>query len=450
METKLLVTLLLLSGELLHANVQKNIEHFSKTFTSQNVEISQKPGTSHFEASAKLSSSGKKQIILEGNFEKIEPDVLDLVMCHELGHAEGEFPRKPPRFDDTEIIGDDGFGLYSSEGAADYYATYRCLKYLWKDQENKVVNANNLVQEKCENKFKDIKAAQLCIRSAQAAFNYLDVKPWPEVSFKTPDKSIVQESIIDSYPSRQCRLDTFIAGALNEKRPACWYKEKTPPLETICYSYGYQIDPPPEPSGVPKCRVVGETMYIDGLIDSNILSELTYYHPHVKKLELNSFGGEVQTYQDSVADLYKMADLIRSKGITTNVRKGARCASACTILYMAGAKRTAHPDAIFLFHGLNGGRNDFDTNFWEVCKETGTKDCNKELEEIEKIFISGTEELFKKYVELGASSLIWQEYQTHKVDPNWLKRGNFFKKFDWVMTALEAQQLNVVQSFSFY
>jgi hypothetical protein len=84
---------------------------------------------------------------------------------------------------------------------------------------------------------------------------------------------------------------------------------------SICYNY--QVEPPPVPRpdapSVPKCRVIGRTMYIDGgIFPDEYAFELTAHYPEVTTLQLNSDGGAVK-------NLYPLTDLIRARGLHTHV-----------------------------------------------------------------------------------------------------------------------------------
>ncbi|MBI3549205.1 MAG: hypothetical protein HY078_09215 [Elusimicrobia bacterium] len=208
------------------------------------------------------------------------------------------------------------------------------------------------------------------------------------------------------------------------------------PLDSNCYRYA--VDPPAEPHFDPKCRVIGETMYIDGEIGDFMWWELRTFYPQVRRLELNSGGG-------IPGELAEMVAYVRARGMTTNVRKGARCMSACTLLYMAGTRRTAHRSAKFMFHGFNNQRTDFDAVYREICARDGEAACRANLEARVKDSVARTTALFERYVQLGASPELWLRYQAYDEDPDWFKHANFFKKKDWVMYAPEAAALGVVQ-----
>jgi len=60
-------------------------------------------------------------------------------------------------------------------------------------------------------------------------------------------------------------------------------------------------------------------------------------------VELDSVGGDVQSSID-------IARRLRAAGSHTHVASGAKCFSACTVIYQGGVERTAGEDALFLLH----------------------------------------------------------------------------------------------------
>lgn len=206
--------------------------------------------------------------------------------------------------------------------------------------------------------------------------------------------------------------------------------------DSICYSYA--IDPVPNPSiPVPKCRVIGTTMYIDGVISpDHYLFELKTMYPEVDTLQLNSDGGPI-------LNIYDLTDYIRGRGMRTHVRKGATCSSACTMVYMAGTRRTAHPEARFMFHGVNAGGRPVDMK--SLCESVGIDQCGKRLLEIVDDHNASTRKMFAKYVEYGASPSLWTDYQRFPEDEKWWEHGNFTRKIDWRMRPAEAAKYDIVQ-----
>jgi hypothetical protein len=192
---------------------------------------------------------------------EVTPDGFQMVVCHELGHHLGGFP------------------FYSSdkwaavEGESDYFATQACAKLIWGREAELNSKFRALVdpyaKDKCDEAYKTDATRDLCYRTAaagQSLANLLaalgrDGTP----QFNTPDQSRVT-STQESHPEAQCRLDTYLAGALcnvsfdfnkipgknywlganskgaekiaakfsctnrggnpNGKRPACWFKPR--------------------------------------------------------------------------------------------------------------------------------------------------------------------------------------------------------------------------------
>lgn len=187
-------------------------------------------------------------------------DAFSAVMCHEMGHHLGGFPRKRGLFGDTWA---------SNEGQADYFATMKCFRLVHQDEDNVSVMTNvsipKEVKKGCENTFKSAKEIALCQREAMAgqvlaqvlyelgrpSTNTTEGEPATAPSFKTPSTGVVTATNAQ-HPLAQCRLDTYLSGAIcgisateefgknegatgacaEEKkdtygfRPRCWYKPR--------------------------------------------------------------------------------------------------------------------------------------------------------------------------------------------------------------------------------
>lgn len=175
----------------------------------------------------------------------ITPDAFALVVCHEIGHHIGGYPKKWGRW-------------ASNEGQADYFGNAKCLrKYMEVDLNTGVmerVDVPSIVEEKCNANFTDAEEIAMCKRGALAGlslgnlFRALRKLPKP-LMFSTPDETVVTR-IDHSHPAPQCRLDTYFAGAICDKdayddvsntdlakglcarqddyidgvRPLCWFK----------------------------------------------------------------------------------------------------------------------------------------------------------------------------------------------------------------------------------
>lgn len=130
-------------------------------------------------------------------------DALALAVCHEVGHLMGGAPRQ--RYPLTSWV--------AAEGQADYFATLKCARRVFTDPRSsaftRITTVDPVVRRACPD--------ALCERSAMAGASLVQVlvalKAGATPRFETPDTSAVALTL-DSYPSLQCRLDTFFQGAL--------------------------------------------------------------------------------------------------------------------------------------------------------------------------------------------------------------------------------------------
>lgn len=146
--------------------------------------------------------------------QEVTPDGFALVVCHEIGHHLGGFPK----------IASEPWA--SNEGQADYFGTSKCMRKVLRGLDNYNFNRSmfgsprNLVdgyaREKCYAYNKNQTMADVCVRNAGAAmslarfFGYYErVTP----QFETPDQSRVTRTN-DEHPAAQCRLDTYFNGAI--------------------------------------------------------------------------------------------------------------------------------------------------------------------------------------------------------------------------------------------
>lgn len=211
------------------------------------------PKNSSTSAAAEVSE--KKWILsLSGgllNHPNLHPDVLRIILCHELGHILGGAPRRNLPFDWQGPVAKDGLSSISSEGQADYYATRSCFRLLvqGQDHERELLNiiVSPKVKQDCDlSHSKSTNASYICQRATMAALGFLKLNFSFPISFITPNLTPSSVLVRDQYPDRQCRLDTFFAGSLcadpikksfdfsNEdfdecktsmgKRPFCWYR----------------------------------------------------------------------------------------------------------------------------------------------------------------------------------------------------------------------------------
>jgi hypothetical protein len=181
--------------------------------------------------------------------ETITEDGFALVVCHEIGHHIGGAPRKASPWSSPWA---------SNEGQADYFATLKCLRKVWNNDNNQEVVRGMTIPETlkkaCSSQHVWGDDYALCIRGGMAgqsvsklfqALRGSSVEP----KFDTPDPKVVTTTD-DNHPATQCRMDTYFQGALCEAsmnedvtatsevtgtchgslghkrglRPLCWFK----------------------------------------------------------------------------------------------------------------------------------------------------------------------------------------------------------------------------------
>jgi len=191
----------------------------------------------------------------------ITADGFALVVCHEIGHHIGGAPKKGGATGGGGWWGGTGGGALSwatNEGQADYFATLKCLRKAFLNDNNTVIAANlnapKMVTEACQKATKfNAEDTALCVRTSMAGKSVADLFQvlgrLPATSFATPDTKVVR-STDHNHPQAQCRLDTYFQGSLcdvsmNEDvsntdetvgtchgslghkigtRPLCWFK----------------------------------------------------------------------------------------------------------------------------------------------------------------------------------------------------------------------------------
>jgi len=177
--------------------------------------------TSYFSAWANRETDGSFSINFWGGLARLpfmNDAAFTLTACHEIGHILGGKP----------MVKIPSLSHMSSEGQSDYFASTECMKkYDLKFGIEEAQNVDPFITSLCYDKFSDEKEFETCLKIAAAGIslsrNLSLLSGVDEAHADTPSHDIVKATIFDSYPSVQCRLDTFIAGALSEKRPACWY-----------------------------------------------------------------------------------------------------------------------------------------------------------------------------------------------------------------------------------
>jgi hypothetical protein len=144
-------------------------------------------------------------------------DGFAVVVCHELGHHLGGAPRKS---DSTGAL-----RWAANEGQADYYATLKCLRNYFANQNNesavKNIQIPAILSNACQSSFANSNEIAVCERSAMAGltlgkFFKVLMNNAVDVSLSTPDTKKVATTY-DAHPASQCRVDTFYQGSLCDK-----------------------------------------------------------------------------------------------------------------------------------------------------------------------------------------------------------------------------------------
>lgn len=137
------------------------------------------------------------------------------ILCHELGHILAGAPNQTLS----------GSEWSSTEGQSDFYAARDCLPEFLKEHPELLTTVEPEVLSVCQ-------GHKLCARTAQAGldlvrfFNRFDPIQIKTLSVLKP-ASASSHLLVNVYPSNQCRLDTYVQGALCQlegscRAPVCW------------------------------------------------------------------------------------------------------------------------------------------------------------------------------------------------------------------------------------
>lgn len=141
---------------------------------------------------------------------------LVAILCHELGHLLGGEPRQ-------RIAGADWASL---EGQSDFFAAKTCMPRFFKAYPQFSLNISEKVVKKCGDDL-------ICQKTLQAGLEMMNLlqrysfKEYTPVDLQT--LAPATEELITSYPSEQCRLDTYVHGARCHDKdclpPPCWFAQ---------------------------------------------------------------------------------------------------------------------------------------------------------------------------------------------------------------------------------
>lgn len=193
---------------------------------------------------------------------KMTADGFMLVICHETGHHIGGAPIKAGR------------GWPSNEGQADYYATLKCAREVWKDEDNVTVVATMKIPQEvvaqCQKSYDKAEELAICERATMGGKALADtlgaLGKTGNTDFSKPDTHVVTE-MDDNHPEAQCRLDTYFAGAVCNKSKDVLPDSVDPTIGTcseekgetlgvrpLCWYLPVGKTPAPQPPEAPKPR----------------------------------------------------------------------------------------------------------------------------------------------------------------------------------------------------
>jgi hypothetical protein len=137
---------------------------------------------------------------------EVSLDGFTLVICHEIGHHLAGYPFASR--------------WAANEGQSDYFGTLSCARRLWGDEAEINQSFREQIPERprqlCDSAWSEVSDQDLCYRmmaAGKSLAELLGAMRGDEVSFDAIDSSVVAETD-HSHPAAQCRLDTYMAGAL--------------------------------------------------------------------------------------------------------------------------------------------------------------------------------------------------------------------------------------------
>lgn len=179
----------------------------------------------------------------------ITEDGMSLVVCHEIGHHIGGAPKKASAWASSWA---------SNEGQSDYWATLKCLRKAWLNEDTeeiiKGMDVPAALTAACDKQYLWAIERAVCIRGGMAGLSVANLfkalaNDTKAPAFDTPDPKVVTRTN-DNHPASQCRLDTYFQGAMCDQsynedtenasevkgtchatlghsvglRPTCWFK----------------------------------------------------------------------------------------------------------------------------------------------------------------------------------------------------------------------------------
>ncbi len=229
--------------------IDKAVDHYKPIIEAKGKRFSVTRNWQDGTVNAYAKQSGKNWMVAMfgglARHQLVSPDGFALVLCHELGHHLAGAP-KTTRFFMTTWA--------SNEGQSDYWATAKCFRRIYQDEDNEAIvsemKIDASVEKKCNAAWSSPAEINLCKRMSQASLGLAQLlNGGRPVAFDTPDTKVVAKTN-HKHPAGQCRLDTYFSGAICDKnfddevsntntkqgvcnrsddytmgvRPLCWFK----------------------------------------------------------------------------------------------------------------------------------------------------------------------------------------------------------------------------------
>lgn len=182
-------------------------------------------------------------MVCNDDIQFLSKDQAYLVACHEMGHHLGGLP----------ILYE--FPSLSGEGAADYFATSKCMKNLLSDEDHIKFIKNEpidpYVAKKCDQFHEKDQEKALCKRVSLAIEKFIFQTAYTvdkDYSGKQPkfgEQPKERTPLAEQYPRSQCRMNNLLAGALcpidfNDP-DICEQTGKSEAARQKCWAYGDNI-----------------------------------------------------------------------------------------------------------------------------------------------------------------------------------------------------------------
>ena len=189
-----------------------------------------------------------------------------------------------------------------------------------------------------------------------------------------------------------------------------------------------------------SCFVFGSNLFVEGRIGHKVLNTLKTYDD-IKGISLHSPGGST-----SVA--IEIGKLVREKELITWMRPQAVCASSCTLVFQAGARRYAGPDSLLFYHCV--GMGPFARMVLEQsCGpdiESYDAQCSQDLNDFIEITTQSTKEyMAENHLKYGMSQEFYDYFFSEKAfDDRWFEKANFCQR-KLALGSEDALRFNIVQ-----